>query len=133
VGIFTKSPDYFPMPVILIVDDEALIRWSVAETLEAAGYQPVEAASAGEALRQFDTTRDISLVVLDLKLPDSNDLGLLRQIRQIAPNCRIIVMTAHGTPDVLDEARRLGACGVLEKPFDLGRFVDVVEHALQPA
>lgn len=131
--ILTKSPDYSPMSLILIVDDEALIRWSVAETLEAAGFQTVEASSAGEALRQFDTAGDISLVVLDLKLPDSSDLGLLRQIRQRAPDCRIILMTAHGTPDILDEAIRLGAHGVLEKPFDLARFADMVEQTLQAA
>lgn len=121
------------MAAILIVDDEALIRWSVAESLEAAGYQVIEAGCAGEALRVFDSSREISLVVLDLKLPDSSDLGLLRRIRAVAPDCQVILMTAHGTPDVLEEARRLGACEVMEKPFDLRRFVDVVNTALQPA
>jgi DNA-binding NtrC family response regulator len=121
------------MAVILIVDDEALIRWSVAESLEAAGYQVVEAGSAGEALRAIDGARDISLVVLDLKLPDSSDLGLLKRIRAVAPSSQVILMTAHGTPDILEDARRLGACDVLEKPFDLHLFVDVVNHALQPA
>jgi DNA-binding NtrC family response regulator len=120
------------MAAILIVDDEALIRWSVAESLEAAGYQVIEAGCASEAIRVFDNAREISLVVLDLKLPDSNDLGLLRRIRAIAPQSQIILMTAHGTPDMLEEARRLGACEVLEKPFDLRRFVDLVNTALQP-
>lgn len=121
------------MAVILVVDDEALIRWSVAESLEAAGYQVVEAGSASEALRVFDNARNISLVVLDLKLPDSNDLGLLRRLRAMAPQCLVMLMTAHGTPEVLEDARRLGACEVLEKPFDLHQFVDVVNHALQAA
>jgi two-component system, NtrC family, response regulator AtoC len=121
------------MAVILIVDDEALIRWSVSESLEAAGYQVVEAGTAGEALRAIDGSRDISLVVLDLKLPDSSDLGLLRRIRSAVPGSHVILMTAHGTPEILEDARRLGACEVLEKPFDLRQIVDVVNHALQPA
>jgi DNA-binding NtrC family response regulator len=121
------------MSVILIVDDEALIRWSLAETLSDAGYQVVEAATAVDALQAIDTARDLSLVVLDLKLPDSNDLGLLRQVKRLAPDCRVILITAHGTREVLDEARRLGASDVLEKPFDLGSFVDLVNHTLQAA
>lgn len=121
------------MDVILVVDDEALIRWSVTESLEAAGYEVLEASSANEALHVFDNVRNISLVVLDLKLPDSDDLGLLRRLRALAPACQVIMMTAHGTAEVLDDARRLGVCEVLEKPFDLRRFVDVVNHALQAA
>lgn len=121
------------MSAILIVDDEALIRWSLAETLTDAGYQVVEAATAVEALQTIDSSHDLSLVVLDLKLPDSSDLNLLRQVKRLAPDCRIILITAHGTRDVLDEARRLGASDVLEKPFDLGSFVDLVNHTLQAA
>lgn len=121
------------MSVILIVDDEALIRWSIAETLEHAGYEVVEAGSASEALRKFDSSQDIALAILDLKLPDSHDLGLLRQIRALAPNCRLILMTAFGTPDVFDDARRSGAFEVLTKPFDLRRIVALAGDALATA
>lgn len=121
------------MSVILIVDDEALIRWSLAETLENAGYEVIEAGSASEALQRLDNTRDIALAILDLKLPDSHDLGLLRQIHQAAPDCRLILMTAFGTPDVFDDARRSGAFEVLTKPFDLRRIVALASDALANA
>lgn len=117
------------MAAILIVDDEALIRWSVGESLEAAGYSVVEAATAAEALAAIGNGNGIGVVVLDLKLPDSNDLGLLRRIRSSVPQCRIILMTAHGTPEVLDEALRSGAFAVLTKPFDLSRLVQLVDQA----
>lgn len=121
---------YSPMAAVLIVDDETLIRWSVAESLEAAGFRVAEAGSAGEALRYFDhDPGDICVVVLDLKLPDSSDLGLLRRIREIAPKCRIILMTAHGTAEVLEEALQAGAFGVLGKPFDMSRVVTMVREA----
>lgn len=121
------------MSVILVVDDEPLIRWSVAESLEHAGYQVIEAGSAAEALRQFDSPREIGLAILDLKLPDSNDLGLLRQIRLVAPDCRIILMTAFGTPDIFEDARNFGAFEILTKPFDMRRIVALAGDALAPA
>jgi DNA-binding NtrC family response regulator len=121
---------YSPMSAVLIVDDETLIRWSVAESLEAAGFRVAEAGSAAEALRFFaHAPDDICVVLLDLKLPDSSDLGLLRRIREIAPACRIILMTAHGTREVLDEALKAGAVGVLGKPFDMSRIVTLVREA----
>lgn len=118
------------MGSVLIVDDEPLIRWSVAETLEAEGHSVLEAGSARDALNHFSTpAADIAVAVLDLRLPDSSDLGLLRRIRQLAPKCRIILMTAYGTPDILEEARRDGAIEVLGKPFDMSRVVSLVREA----
>ena len=119
------------MSAVLVVDDEALIRWSVAETLASEGYKVLEAGTAKEALQRFSDSGDaIGLVVLDLRLPDCADLALLRRIREIAPDCSIILMTAYGTTEVLDEARRAGAVGVLGKPFDMSRVVGLVHSAL---
>jgi DNA-binding NtrC family response regulator len=116
---------------VLIVDDEPLIRWSVAETLEDAGFTVVEAGSGTDAIKQLsECDCGICVVLLDLKLPDSNDLGLLRRIRDLVPRCRVILMTAHGTPEVLAEARSLGAVGALSKPFDLTRIVGLVREAV---
>ena len=116
------------MSSVLVVDDEELIRWSLAQSLEAAGYAVLEAGSAREALERLKES-DISVVLLDLKLPDSSDLSLLRTLRQRAPLCRIILMTAHGSADTLDEAIRAGAFRALGKPFDLGKMVGIVREA----
>jgi DNA-binding NtrC family response regulator len=119
------------MACVLIVDDEPLIRWSVAESLAAAGHHIVEAGTAQEALQRFETpSRPIDVAVLDLRLPDSSDLGLMHRIWQLAPKCRIILMTAHGTAEILDEALRAGVSGVLGKPFDLTRIVGLVGEAV---
>jgi DNA-binding NtrC family response regulator len=118
------------MAAVLVVDDEALIRWSVAESLAAAGFDVAEAGTARDALAHFGGPGGSTCVVLlDLRLPDSDDLGLLRRIRQLAPACRVILMTAHGTRDILDEAIREGAWGVLGKPFDMSRVVSLVQEA----
>lgn len=119
------------MAAVLIVDDEALIRWFVAESLETSGHQILEAGSAREALAYFERgAAPVAVVVLDLKLPDSSDLGLLRRIQQLAPACRIILMTAHGTPELLDEALRAGAFAVLPKPFEITKVQALVADAL---
>lgn len=118
------------MASILIVDDENLIRWSLAQTLEAVGFKVVEAGSARETLDWLEKDGDIGVVLLDLKLPDSSDLSLLRTLRRRAPGWQIILMTAHGTAEILDEAVRAGAFRALGKPFDMGYMVDVVRDAI---
>jgi two-component system, NtrC family, response regulator PilR len=117
------------MVAVLIVDDESLIRWSLAESLEAEGFPVLEAASAGEALACLERRDDIGVVLLDLKLPDSNDLGLLRLLRERAPNWRIILMTAHGSSELLEEAVTAGAFRAVGKPFDMDDMVGIVREA----
>jgi DNA-binding NtrC family response regulator len=118
------------MQTILVVDDEPLIRWAVREGLESAGYVVLEAGSAGEALaRLAGVNGRVDVALLDVRLPDSDDLGLLEQVRRRAPGCRVIVMTAHGTPELLDEAMTAGAFDTISKPFDLGRIVGLVRAA----
>ncbi len=117
------------MHTILVVDDEPLIRWAVREGLESAGYQVIEAGSAREALAELDGASNVDVALLDIRLPDSDDLTLLRRVRAGAPDCRVIVMTAHGTPELLAEAIRAGAFGTLSKPFDMTGMVDMVRAA----
>jgi DNA-binding NtrC family response regulator len=122
------------MVTILVVDDEPLIRWAVREGLEAAGFAVVEAGTAREALQSFgDGAARAAVALLDLKLPDSDDLSLLRRILTTAPGCRVIMMTAHGTPELLAEAVQAGAFATIAKPFDLSRVVGMVQAAVPAA
>ena len=116
---------------ILVVDDELLIRWSLGEALTAAGYAVVEgrdAAEARQAIRDQDHKPD--LVVLDYRLPDSNDLGLLTTIRHEAPTVPVILMTAYGTAEVVKGALDLGAYRVVSKPFEVHDMASLVTEAL---
>ena len=118
------------MVAVLIVDDESLIRWSIAQSLEAEGFSVLEAATAREALACLDQRSDIGVVLLDLKLPDCSDLSLLRLLRRLAPTSRIVLMTAHGTADVLEEAILAGAFRAVGKPFDMDDMVGIVRDAI---
>jgi two-component system response regulator FlrC len=115
---------------ILVVDDESLIRWSLTESLEAEGFTVLAAGSAREALACVHERHDIGVVLLDLKLPDSTDLSLLRLLRRLTPDTRVILMTAHGTADILDEAVREGAFRAIGKPFDMSAMVEMVRDAV---
>jgi DNA-binding NtrC family response regulator len=115
---------------ILVVDDESLIRWSLAETLSESGYLVSEAGDAETALRALsDGAGAFDVVLLDYHLPDSHDLSLLSQIREIAPNAAVIMMTAFGTPEMSDAALRIGACRVVPKPFEVHDIADLVLEA----
>ncbi len=114
------------MSRVLVVDDEFLIRWSIAETLGAAGHEVTEAQDAASALAALEKTPDPDLVLLDFRLPDSNDLGLLAKIRSLAPASAVVMMTAFGTPEVTAAALQLGACKVLSKPFNMHDLEDIV-------
>jgi DNA-binding NtrC family response regulator len=105
---------------VLVVDDELLIRWSLSETLRAAGYDVAEAGDRKSAmgwLREAPLPPDV--VFLDYRLPDSDDLGLLADIRKIAPDAQVIMMTAFSTPEIVTGALALGAYRVLQKPFEV--------------
>jgi DNA-binding NtrC family response regulator len=128
--ILTSALGKIPASSVLIVDDEGLMRWSLAETLEQDGYRVAGAGDAREAL-EFVRSRPggVCVVLLDLRLPDSRDLGLLRTIRRLAPRCRVILMTAFATPEIVEEARQAGAFQVLAKPFDMSTMLGLVRQA----
>ena len=127
---FTVAARKFPTRV-LVVDDEPLIRWSVAESLSDLGMDVEQAADAAAALRMVTTAElPFQVVVLDLRLPDMADLSLLATLRQLLPRARMILMTAFGSPDVVAEAALLGAT-VLNKPFELDDLNHLVAGASQ--
>ncbi|MGE3489027.1 MAG: response regulator [Vicinamibacterales bacterium] len=112
---------------MLVIDDEPLIRWSVTETLADLGLDVEQADSAASALQVITTAAlPFDVIVLDLRLPDMNDLSLLATIRQLIPNAPIVLMTAYGSPEVLARAHKLGVRGVLHKPFELDELSRMV-------
>lgn len=104
----------------LVVDDELLIRWSLAETLSDRGFTVAEAEDGKGAVRALIAgAAPPELVLLDFRLPDSNDLTLLSRIISLVPNGRVILMTAYGTPELATAALERGAFKVLHKPFEM--------------
>ena len=115
---------------VLVVDDEPLIRWSVTETLAGLGLDVEQADCAASALQAITSSAlSFDVIVLDLRLPDMNDLSLLATIRQLLPETPVVLMTAFGTPEIIADARHLGVRNVLNKPFELSDLSRVVIEA----
>ena len=115
---------------VLIVDDEPLIRWSLAETLSDLGHAVVEAGDGAGAVRSLLAgLAPFDVVLLDYRLPDSDGLGLLSTIRTLAPKSAVIMMTAFGTPEVTSGALALGAYRVVSKPFEVYEIPALVVQA----
>lgn len=117
-------------PTVLIVDDEALIRWSLAETLGEHGYLVTEAGDgrmAVAAIQQAPAPFDV--VLLDYRLPDSADLRLLEKVRHLAPSSQVIMITAHNSPELAQGAVALGAFRVISKPFEVESLAALVNEA----
>ena len=115
---------------VLVVDDESLIRWSLSETLTDGGHFVSEAGNGEAAVRTLaGGPEPFDVVLLDYHLPDSNDLALLSTIRRAAPNAVVIMMTAHSTPEMCDDALRLGVYRVVPKPFEVHDMADLVLEA----
>ena len=113
---------------VLVVDDEPLLRWSVAETLSDRGFDIVETGDA-EGARAAVRNAGFDAVLLDLQLPDSSDLSLLRTLHALSPATPLILMTAFGSPELEHDALALGAYRVVDKPFEIDDLAHVVTEA----
>jgi DNA-binding NtrC family response regulator len=112
---------------VLVIDDEPLIRWAVSEALCEAGHAVVEASDGDGGIEVVSTApRPFDVVFLDFRFQDPRDFTLLTTIRTWAPWSAVVLMTVHGTAEMIAEASRLGVYRVLSKPFDLVEVHNVV-------
>ncbi len=118
---------------ILVVDDESDIRSLIQEILSDEGYDVTVAADAGEARAARDG-HDPDLVLLDIWMPDTDGITLLREWSgDPKKRCPVVMMSGHGTVDTAVEATRLGAFDFIEKPLSLAKLLRTVERALEGA
>ena len=120
-------------PHVLIVDDEADIRALIQDILTDESYGVTVAADASEA-RSARAERKFDLILLDIWMPDTDGITLLREWSESGElNCPVVIMSGHGTVDAAVEATRLGAFDFVEKPLSLAKLLRTVEAALESA
>lgn len=122
-----------PMPRLLVVDDEEAICFSMSEYFSLHGFK-VDTASEMEEAEKLLGASEYKVVIQDLRLgltSNSDGLEMIRTIKQHNPQTRIVVLTAYGSVEMEEEARRFGADAFLRKPKPLSQVAQVVQGLIE--
>ncbi len=114
---------------VMVVDDEKSIRTTLRSALEDMGLEVCTAASGEEAVG-LSEREDLSLVMLDLRLPGMDGLEVLSRLRERTPAPPVVIISAHGTVGAAASAMHMGAVDFLQKPFTLDEVKCAVEEVL---
>ena len=118
------------MARILVVDDQDMMRDSLAGNLAREGHEVVAAADGAAALARLTAGR-FDLLITDLRMPRMNGMDLLQEAKRLRPEMAVVMMTAHGNVPNAVEAMRQGAYDYIQKPFDGEAIKALVERALE--
>jgi DNA-binding NtrC family response regulator len=127
-----ETPE-LPTPRLLVVDDEESICFSMSEYFSLQGYKVDTASEVEEAEKLLGAT-NYRVVIQDLRLTMTNShdgFDMIRLIKKHNPQARIVVLTAYGSAEIEDEARRCGADAFLRKPKPLSQVAQVVQGLIE--
>ena len=119
-------------PVLLVVDDEPIVCAVMKRLAEPAGFEVVVCSSAAEAVETL-VRHPADMAFVDLRMPDTNGIDLLRQIRDTVPACEVVLMSGFATIDSAVEAVKLGARDYLTKPLDFERVTALLKNVRDEA
>ncbi|MBB6670579.1 MULTISPECIES: response regulator [Cohnella] len=119
-----------PKKKLLIVDDQIGIRILLLEVFSVEGYETFQAAN-GRAALEIVRNHTPDLVLLDMKIPGMDGLEILKQIKEMNREIKVIMMTAYGELDMIKEATDLGALMHFTKPFDIDELRIAVNMQLE--
>lgn len=120
------------MSRILVIDDEVSLRGVLRRVLEQAGHTVFEASDGREGMALW-RREQTDVVVTDLYMPEKDDIEVIREVRRSTMKSKLICMSGGGQREVFDwgeTALSLGADAVLEKPFDQGMLLSVIQEVL---
>ena len=113
------------MTKILIVDDDKEFCASMADILEAKGYE-IESENSGEAAIAKIKEKSFDVILMDIKMPAMNGVEAFKQIKKISPKTAVIMITAYSLENLIKEALQEGAFGVLRKPLDIDKLIEQI-------
>src|SRR5947209_7047303 len=119
------------MAKILIVDDQEMMRDSLAATLAREGHEVVAAGDGTAAVQRLQTPARFDLLISDLKMPKMTGIELLQEAKKLRPDLPVVLMTAFATVATAVEAMKLGAYDYIQKPFDGDEIRLLVERTLE--
>jgi len=114
---------------ILIVDDAGPVVVLCVNVLQALGYA-VKGANRGETALELMRKEPFDLMVLDYKMPGMTGFEVFQEARALHPTMAVVLVTGHGTPEIISEANRMGFNAILLKPFTSDELRGTVEKVL---
>ena len=114
---------------ILIVDDAGPVVVLCVNVLQALGYA-VKGANRGETAVELLRKERFDLMVLDYKMPGMTGFDVYQQAKALYPDIAVVLVTGHGSPEVVNEANRMGFDSILLKPFTSEELRGTVEKVL---
>ncbi|NOY52314.1 MAG: sigma-54-dependent Fis family transcriptional regulator [Deltaproteobacteria bacterium] len=118
------------MPNLLIVEDDESMLDTLSDVFREKGENVVSVPTGDAALKEFSRNQP-DLVLLDIRLPDTDGLTLLKKMKETAPDLLVVIMTAYPQVQTAIQAMKAGAYDYINKPFDLDEMRLVVEKALE--
>lgn len=118
------------MAKILIVDDSAFARAKLKDPLVKGGYEIIEAATGDAGLAKFKEEKP-DVVLLDIIMERTPGNVTLQEILKVDPKAKVVMITAVGQKDTLNDCLKKGACDYIIKPIEEGQILEVVKKALK--
>jgi DNA-binding NtrC family response regulator len=120
------------LPRILIVEDDQTFRETVTEVLRDVGYRVKGARNLKKATKRL-TKHKFDLVLTDVHIGNHTGLEVLQVATQTRPDAKIVLMSAHADPDIVEKAMDSGAARILPKPFRVKELLQAIEELLGDA
>lgn len=111
---------------ILVVDDQPGVRYLLDIVINESGHKAYTAQNGMEAVDMVRCIRP-DLIFMDVRMPIMGGLEALAKIKPISPKTGVIIMTAYGSDETIEEAKKLGALGCMAKPFDINDIKDFIQ------
>src|SRR4051812_34541561 len=119
------------MARILVVDDQEMMRDSLATTLVREGHEVVAAGDGAAAVTRLSSGTRFDLLITDLKMPKMTGMELLAEVKKLRPELPVVLMTAFASVNTAVEAMKLGAYDYIQKPFDGDEIKLLVDRTLE--
>ena len=113
--------------IVLVAEDEVLVRLDISDYLRAHGYNVIEANSAADAIQVFKSDLEVAVVFTDVQMPGTVDgIDLARYVQNHRPDVPVVITSGHVMPNEV-----LGSWPFIAKPYDRARVLETIEQQLR--